>query len=87
MKILKIKNLMGGLVLTGVAVGGGSAALGASTRKSQQQKQAEQTAKLLQNELNKTYKKTLDHLTLKANYEKIYLQSLNAIKKAIPPKR
>lgn len=87
MKIVKIKNLLGGLFLTGAAVSGGSAALGASSRKSQQEKQAEKISEFFQNELGKTYKKTLDNLTLKANYEKVYLQSLNSLKKAIQTKR
>ena len=83
-KILKIKTLIGGLFVTGAVVGGGSAALGASARKNQQEKQIENFTGHIQNEINKTYKKTLDSLTLKANYEKIYLQSYNSIKKAIP---
>lgn len=80
---------MCGLILTGAAVSGGSAALGASARESQKEKQLAKATKLFQTEFNKTYKKTLDTLTLKANYEKIYLQSLslNSIKKVVPQSR
>ena len=59
MKILKIKTLIGGLFVTGAVVGGGSAALGASARKNQQEKQIENFTGHIQNEINKTYTVTV----------------------------
>lgn len=46
--------------------------------------QAEQ--KNIPYEINKTYKKALDSLNLKASYEKVYLQTIDSLKRVIAQK-
>lgn len=43
-------------------------------------------SKLIPYEINKAYKNTLDSLTLKAQYEKVYLQTIDSLKKVIKQK-
>lgn len=87
---MKPRTILGGMIIAGAAVSAGSTALGAAARKLQQHKQtSEITQNLNQNFVGTknikpkyTYLNTLDSLTLNAQYQKVYLQSLNSIKKS-----
>lgn len=94
---MKARALLGGIILTGAIISTATAALGASNKRVKQAKQSQliqkiqsssvsytgTESKIIPIEINKACQSTLDSLTLKANYEKVYIQTINSLKKAI----
>lgn len=88
---MKPRAILGGIIITGALVSGGATALGATNRKIKQNKQkSEIIPHISQNFVGikntkpkSAYLNTLDSLTLNSQYQKVYLQSLNSIKKVV----
>lgn len=77
---MRVQQLLGGLFVTSAVVSAGSVALGISSKNMQKAKLQKEKILHYEQNLSKSYK-SLDPLILRANYEKVYLQTKGSLKK------
>lgn len=80
---MKTSTILSGLIVTGTLVSAGSIGLGAASKNKHLQKQNINSQIINTKKLTSAYYNTVDSLTLKSQYEKVYLQSMDSLKKAI----